>query len=672
MTRGWRTVAPIGLLGYVAFIAWRMNLPWEHMARGRWTWGSGARVAALLLLLLLGLGLLRWPPARWWPGWVARRAAVPRLLRWALALAAPALLAYGLLFAPLEQWLTGPPWARDMGLVLAFYEPATVLWLGLWLWPRRVTWAHALATALAVVATLAWLDPYTEVTAYPFSLHWSEGNRLWDYSIPFGRARYLYPPDRPIPVLGDLGRMVLWGLPHLLPNAPIWLLRLWNAVLFTVPYWALAAVAFRRGKLPWARWVWVSLWGFLFLAQGPIYTPLVLSALLVAWAWRAARPFVAGLLVFLAGFYAQETRYTWIFAPAMWALMLALADALPHQGKPHRGWWRRPAWLTLAGLLGGWLVPLALGRPHALTLLPQQAQAKLQAQPLLWSRLWPNATFAFGLLPGIAIATGPALALLVWSARRGWWRAHPWTRLFMAAALAAFFVVGTIVSVKIGGGNNLHNYDMYLIGLLLALAVAWEHGLRAAFARWQGGWRPWAPWAWTLLLGPALLTTYYLSPRPLLSPDAPQVLERLAAAARDAAHQGEVLFIDQRQLLTFYLGREIPLVPEYEKKRLMNEAMSANAAYFARYYADLARHRFALIVTEPLDPLPGPAQGHFAEEEAAWDRWVTRPTLCFYAPVFTNRQIGVQLLVPREPDAECLAQLPTAPAPTPEQEEAPP
>ncbi|NPA31434.1 MAG: hypothetical protein GXO37_05475, partial [Chloroflexi bacterium] len=257
MNTAWRGRG-LGLLWLllVAYAAPRLAIPWERVRQGLWTPGVGLRLGLLLAALLVGWALLRWPLPTWWPAWTRWRRRLGRA-RWALAALSLGAFAYLPLWAPLEHWFSGPVWLLDPYLMVVFYYPALALWLGLWTWPEtRPTWGHGLAAYLTVVFTIAWLDPYTEVSAYPFSQFWSEGNRLWDYSILFGRARYNYPPDRPIPVLGDLGRMALWGLPYLWPKADIRILRLWNALLFTVPYLILAALALRRATVPWKRWMW--------------------------------------------------------------------------------------------------------------------------------------------------------------------------------------------------------------------------------------------------------------------------------------------------------------------------------------------------------------------------------------------------------------------------------
>ncbi len=654
------------ILGHLAYAAGQLTFPWDALARGTLTAGMAIRLALLLGLAVVD-GLLFYPEARarFWPRWERLRGRLPSRLRSVLAGAGLLTYAIFVLWRPLPRllaaqygWKTVPEWVQTPWLWAA---PVAVLWLGLWLWPTPRPDAETVwATVLAVTFALAWLDPYTQVSAYPFSQTWSEGNRLWDYSIPFGRARYLYPPERPIPVLGDWGRLTLGGLPYLWPDAGLLTLRLWLAVLVTVPYVWLAAVALRRARLPYRRWLWLPMWGYLFLHQGPIYTPLVLSALLVVWAWRQTHRLVAAGLVALAGFYAQETRYTWMFAPAIWAALLSMGD-WPNTSRPPRSAWQRTLILTLAGVVGGVLLPLALGRPQALHLLPNQAQAALTKHPLLWKRLWPNATFSLGLLPGILLAVGPALGFLGWSARQGWWRVHPWAKSAWLGGLLAFATVGTLVSVKSGGGNNLHNYDMLFLAVLLGAGLAWERGLRAAYARGAFGQGRARVWLALLVLVPSFLAAYTLQPQPFYPPQAEQVLQRLRRAVRAAATEGEVLFIDQRQLLTFGLVDPIPLVPEYEKKRLMNEAMAGNRAYFAAYYRDLAAHRFRLIVSEPLKPFAHQADAHnFAEEHNAWTYWVARPTLCFYRPLFTDWEVGVQLLVPRPQSDDCRPYVPVA------------
>ncbi len=620
--------------------------------------------AAWLLAGWLGQREAVWNGVRRWP------VGVRRLLQIGLWVA----LVYVFLFSPFA-WKV-----HRRGLFLL-----GIAWtvLGTWFLQGHRRREELLKVLLVTGAALAFLSPYTDVVAFPFSLTWSEGNRLWDRSLIFGRERYLYPLDQPIPVFNDPGRILLWGLIYLYPGASIGLVRFWNAFLFTVPYLVLAWMLFRKpgaARTGVAAWV-MTLWGFLFLAQGPIYTPLVLAAMLVWYGAQRKHMLTRAAYLLAAGYLVRITRFTWVFAPFMWALFLFLADGDPRT----RRWWKRHLVPLLSALVGslvlvqwldgeGFVNLLARLDGHAGIeqlkshsqfgqLTPQALWKTLTYQSFLWHRLLPNPTFPLGILPGVALGTGAVVLALAWAWRR--YREAPsgWARVYGGLMLLAFFVVGLVISTKIGGGDNLHNLDMYLLGLLLMVGWHWqrlEDRLLAALPK------PLVLWA---LLGPmvVLFWGYGFAFRPRLpSPEVQQeALAFLQQATQEALTEGEVLFMDQRQLLTFGYVR-VPLVPDYEKKLLADRSLSGDEALFRQYYQDLQRRRFSLIVTEVLKVRwEDPARHDFAEENNAWVRWVAQPTLCYYEPVATFRELGLQVLRPRpqEDTRDCPAKLPVSVTP---------
>ncbi|NPA92555.1 MAG: hypothetical protein GXO56_02615, partial [Chloroflexi bacterium] len=227
--------------------------------------------------------------------------------------------------------------------------------------------------------------------------------------------------------------------------------------------------------------------------------------------------------------------------------------------------------------------------------------------------------------------------------------------------------MGLIISLKIGGGSNLHNLDMFLIAVLFGTAVLWRQG----GAAWLKAQR-WTRGEQIVLLLLVLAPMYFMfsdaQPRNIPSAkDWKPALTAVQQAVHDAKTQGgEVLFIDQRQLLTFGFVEPVPLVPEYEKKLMMDKAMASDAQYFARYYHDLATHRFALIVTEPLKTnYQTENKDDFASENNAWVKWVAAPTLCYYEPLATFKKVNLQILVPKKEPANCLDLLPVPPADQP-------
>lgn len=558
------------------------------------------------------------------------------------------------------------------------YSARVILGLGIGTTVAALTSRHQEKLFQSSTLIAAWLviasvftvgQAFASVTAYPFSLTWSEGNRIWDYSVLFGQRFYNYPADQPIFALLDLGRQSLWGLPFLFGSVPIWVMRLWNALLSTLPYAILGWVAFKRlGKQVTNRqnWVWVlcGLWTLLFLTQGPIHTPLVLSAILVALAWRKSL-WLAVPLIIVAGFYAQATRFTWIFAPAIWAALLFFADS--NDPIPPRRRWTDAIAVFGAGLVGSILLPMWVPFERATGSIitettPTEASGEILSlagladminrQPLLWERLLPNPTYYPGILLGLLLATLPMILFLTYLVKNGTWKLDRWSKLALLAPASVFLLIGLVVSVKIGGGGDLHNMDMFLITLVFAAALAWVAGGYRAILNINH--QPaWIQGVWIVMVF-LFAQQALLDSAPIRIPAAAKVNEALTYIQNSVNNtSGEILFLDQRQLLTFKNVPAIPLVVDYEKKYLMDQAMAENAAYFEGFHRDLARQRFSLIISEPLKVVYKGQEYHFGDENDAWVKWVAEPILCYYEPIQTFREVRVEILVPRDVPLEC-------------------
>lgn len=109
----------------------------------------------------------------------------------------------------------------------------------------------------------------------------------------------------------------------------------------------------------------------------------------------------------------------------------------------------------------------------------------------------------------------------------------------------------------------------------------------------------------------------------------------------------QVLFIDQRQLITFGEIQGVELHPEYEKKFMMDQAMAGNADYFNEFYADLDSHRFSLIINETQKVRYQNSEFDFNEENNAWVKWVSEPFLQAYKPVETFKEFGFSIYKPK-------------------------
>ena len=136
------------------------------------------------------------------------------------------------------------------------------------------------------------------------------------------------------------------------------------------------------------------------------------------------------------------------------------------------------------------------------------------------------------------------------------------------------------------------------------------------------------------------------------------VLQRIQDKVMCARQYGEVLFMDQRQLLTFGLVGDLPLVVEYEKKFVMNQALSEDATYFEKFREELANGRFSLIVAEREAVRYKEADlaslgDSLIEENNAWVTWVTIPLLQSYESAGEFKDVAVELFMPIERDFDC-------------------
>lgn len=542
-----------------------------------------------------------------------------------------------------------------------------------------LTWKPLLASALIYSFVFTVAAQFTDVVMYPFSNGWSEGNRLWDYSIIFGRARYIYPADQPLVPYLDIGRQLTGGFGFLWPNLNIAGARFWVDFVGVFPYIILGWLTFSslersETKSKGIATVALVAWTFLFLRQGPIHPPLVFSALLLAFAWR--RPLKIALpVIILAAYFAAISRFTWTFAIPIWAVMLEFA--LPRE--VNKQTWTRSIAMGIAGLFGGALLPkiigLILGQPQGISV---STVTSATSQPLLWYRLLPNATYDKGVIFGMLIATLPLIILLAYLLISRRWVLQPLQKLGLGLPLLAFLVVGLIVSAKAGGGGDLHNMDMFLIGLMFTGAVAWFNGgsqwvqneappflicvvmifmivypmtdfiqwLRPVYYRGDTAWL-------VTLTGAANSRSLGFMPSDNLVNEGLGIIRNEMNSAK-----GEVLFMDQRQLLTFGYIKDVPLVADYDKKLVMDKAISQDVKYFAPFYADLARHRFALIISDPLRVPTQTSGNEFGEENNVWVKWVSAPILCYYEPIETYPELRLMLLVPRAGMQDCSSVLP--------------
>ncbi len=491
------------------------------------------------------------------------------------------------------------------------------------------------------------------IVDYPFSLSWSEGNRFWDYSLLFGKERYQFAEGSSTAAFLDLGRQSLWGFVFLWKNLTITGMRAWNTILYFIPPFILGFLLFKDKKIQFPTLLIYGLWTYIFLSEGPIYAPLIFCAVLVFIAAKTQNFPITLLLVICAGYIANMTRFTWIIAPTVWAFLF-----IYFREKKSTPWQRnlKSVCAALAGLIGGVVLPSFIPIQTSSIILEentssgilQSIKTILQSQDLLWYRLLPSETFPLGILPALLLIVTPLFIIVNIYIKKEKIQLEKAEKFYLIASIIGFLLVGAVVSVKIGGGSNLHNMDMFLLTLLIIISIFWKNGL----AEWVQSEIRKTSWVSILILFLLVYPNirYINSVKPLSLPSNEIItdsLENIQTRIDEKKETGEILFIDQRQLLTFGEIKNVDLIGAYEKKLLMNEALSNDQFYFDHFYQDLKEHRFSLIITEPTRIIYQSDENNFGEENDAYVKWVSEPLLCYYEALETFQEVGVELLIPR-------------------------
>ena len=534
-------------------------------------------------------------------------------------------------------------------------------WLFLRAWPQH-GWGFALLfTMLGFGAAYKLASFIPDVSTYPFSLSWSEGSRYYYTSLWFSNQVYgvAVPPSVLHP-----SRYLLQSIPFLIPNSSLVLHRLWQVLLWVVTAsltsWLLSRRLASSGhRHPLVIRLSLFFWAFLFVFQGPVYYHLLFMVILLLWRFSSTHFWRSLVLVLVASLWAGISRVNWLPVPGLLAAALYLMEVKVE---------RKSVWRYLIPpfiwVLAGTGVAFASQQAYQLwSGNPSAWFGSSFSSDLLWYRLWPNRTFPMGILPSAVFVSLPVVGLMILRLINRWREFHP-VRLFgLAGILFVLFAGGVVVSVKIGGGSNLHNLDAYLALLLVIGAYIYftrflpdlptDHteSVQASAPRVSN---KRIKSAEAILIAAALVFPLYftLSAGGELPhrdyPAAQAALQTLNTATQQAVRQGgEVLFISQRHLVTFDYIQDVPLIPDDELVFLMEMAMSDNSAYLDAFHNDVSHQRFAIIVSEPLTIQYQGKSHSFGEENDAWVERVSEPVLCYYEPTQIVETAGVVLYAPR-------------------------
>jgi len=559
-----------------------------------------------------------------------------------------ALIGYTLVFAaPFTRDLLGNlGWVR----ALIFWFFALTGMYGLKTLKRGTSWLAALLLVVMFQTTIHLLmKQSTEITAYPFAMGWSETSRFYYPSLFLSKT--IFGMRLPWPILHPSLHLLL--VPPYLFDAPLWFHRFWQVflrfALLSLTAWALLRRLPTRDNFQ--RWL-VWLWMLLFLFQGPIYFHLAIPLILVLWGFSPDDNRRTWSVVLAASIWSGLSRINWYPIPGLLASVLFFLE-VPYQGKKFWHYLLKPALWVAVGF--------------GLAFVTQRAYIALSGIPapdlfytsltsnLLWYRLFPNASYQYGVLPAALIASLPMWLAMIAVLRQRHADIHPLRLTLIFAILLVLFAGGLVVSMKIGGGVDIHNLDAYL-GMLLVVTVylVFAHYVPEMGSKANTVALHWsilallvAVPAWFALQGSVSFKTY----------DAVRtqsVLAELQAQVDELnAQGGEILFITQRHLISMQMLDGVTMIPDYEREELMEMAMGNNQDYLRVFRTDMDNQRFDMIIVDPLNFRLLGKNYAFGEENNAWAQRAMKPILCNYKESLAFPEDQIAIYVPQKGERYC-------------------
>ena len=503
----------------------------------------------------------------------------------------------------------------------------------------KTNWAGGFASALILLG-LAYeiFLRFQAVTSYPFSMGWSEASRYYYGSLYF--AKSIYGLNVPLSTMHPT-RYLLQSLPFLFSGLGLMANRFWQFFLWmsftSISAFTLAWVSFKETSnsdinQKWGKFLFTS-WIFLFFLRMGVYYYLEVMVFFPLLFVSAKHPQRSILAVIFASIWAGISRVNWFPVPTMIAIAIYfLEEPLFQKAGLSKSWkyFKLPMIWTIVGLIAAIsaqtaYIPLSGNTNNLLAFVSSLSS------PKLWDRLLPNDTYPLGIIPGILIVCGPLIIFLVSVTLKRYNMLAPLRWIGLWGMLIMLFTGGLIVSIKIGGGGDLHNMDSFAV--LLAIITFYFIGGKVQA---ENGEKMESTLTWPLvatgLLIPLIFLIPQLTPMPKYHQENNQkAFITLRTLAEQASQKGPVLFINERHLLTFQ-QIDVPLVSDYEAVTLMEMAMSDNQPYLQKFYSDLGKHRFAAIVVGKQN-VGIKDEGAFADENNIWNLRVSPYILCYYEPL---------------------------------------
>ncbi len=484
------------------------------------------------------------------------------------------------------------------------------------------------------------LSKLLNINNYPLSLGWSETTHFAYgysfYSAFTGENRILLP-------YMNHSRYLLLSIPWFFNTSDIIFHRFWETSLFITSTLLTAFLLVKRCKFKKPYNYLFFVWSTLFLLQCPIYYHLLIIPIIIVSTYNHNSK-LKYLIIFLASIWAGYSRINWLLMPAAISVILYIYDTMKDIDN-NQPWTdiKNSFAIGVSGLFGGILGYLLvyLGSNQAPQLLTSAFSSLL-----LWQRLLPSPAYGMGILLWIIIVTSPAIFLILYKNNNLSNRILKMRYSFVALILAIFFIGGLIVSVKIGGGSDIHNLDGFV--LLLLIVILYELSNRLGFSiRYFEKSNLYSLGFTLLFLLPGIFTLNSI--RRIVTPDynlANQTINEIQEIIDTANKDNkEVLLGDQQHLILFGKLTGIEYNSIFEKTLITEAAISLNIKYLQQYNLQPMEDQFfGVLILEPQQwGIKDTKTDRFADENNYYIRIYSKEFRKYYSLTskFYNNQLEI-------------------------------
>ena len=482
-----------------------------------------------------------------------------------------------------------------------------------------------------------------EISTSIFSLGWSEGSRYFNASQFL--SSQIFGRNLALPVLHP-SRYLLQAIPYLFAPHQILVHRIWQVVLWIGLTGGGAYSLARRIAGSRLFVTFLSVWLFLFFFQGAVYYHLMLCAIVIFAGFDSHKPVKTLVWVIVASVWAGISRLNWMPVPALLAVTLYLLEN-PLKGKNLVHYLTYPVIWSVAGAAAALLsnrVYIAISGND-----PAFFSSSLHSF-LIWHRLLPNQTYSYGILLGLLIVVLP-LGLLVLQKFLGkeLHKKIHWIRLLgLGCILSVFLLGGILVSVKIGGGGDLHNLDAFLVFYACISLYFVRDQIQLENSLTYSGKQVSPVLVLLTVVVPVVLLVSSEVIHKTIDSRTEQTEIAILQKVVDTANQqpGKPLFISETQLLAFQNLHNVDPIPEYEKVFLMEMVMSQNTSVLDPFQEKMKRQEFSMIVTDSTWILVEDIRSSFGIEGRLWIDKVVEPMLQYYEPLLSMENGSIRVLVP--------------------------